>query len=239
MIDHVTIRVSDLDVSRLFYDHALGLLENAPEPHADEWSDFSIAAAEAERGVTRRLHVGFQADSRDEVDAWWRALTAAGTPDDGGPGLRPEYGPTYYGAFVLDPDGNSVEAVHWKPARGDGTILDHLWLRVRDLDAASRFYESVAPVVGYEVTRLESRTRVHGDGASFTVLEGPPTENVHLAFSALDRETVDAFHATGLAAGYASLGAPGKRPEYHVGYYAAYLRDPDGNNVEAVFHDRS
>ena len=118
-------------------------------------------------------------------------------------------------------------------------MIDHLWLRVRDLDAASRFYESVAPVVGYEVTRLESRTRVHGDGASFSVLEGPPTEHVHLAFSAPDRETVDAFHAGGLAAGYTSLGAPGERPEYHVGYYAAYLRDSDGNNIEAVFHDRS
>lgn len=238
MIDHVTIRVSDLDVSRSFYEHALGLLEHAPELHADEWGDFSMYPADVERGVTRRLHIGFQADSRDEVDRWWRAMTAADAPDDGPPGPRPEYGPTYYGAFVLDPDGNSVEAVHREPARGDGTVIDHLWLRVRDLEAASRFYDSVAPVVGYEVTRHDGRTRVHGDGASFSVLEGPPTENVHLAFAAPDRETVDAFHAAGLSGGYASLGAPGERPKYHVGYYGAFLRDPDGNSIEAVFHDR-
>ena len=242
MIDHVTIRVSDLDVSRSFYEHVLGHLEHAPEPYVDaafvEWGDFSMAPFDAERGVTRRLHIGFQADSRDEVDGWWRAMVAAGAPDDGAPGQRPEYGPTYYGAFVLDPDGSSVEAVHREPARGDGTVIDHLWLRVRDLDASSRFYEVVAPVVGYRVTRHEGRTRIHGEGASFSVLEGPPTENVHLAFSAADRETVDAFHVAGLAAGHGSLGGPGERPEYHVGYYGAFLRDPDGNNIEAVFHDR-
>ena len=242
MIDHVTIRVSDLDVSRMFYERALGRLEHAPEPSVEaafvEWGDFSIAASDAGRPVTRRLHIGFQADSREEVERWWHAMVAAGAPDDGAPGPRPEYGPTYYGAFVLDPDGSSVEAVQREPARGDGTVIDHLWLRVRDLDVASRFYDAVAPVVRYEVTRHEGRTRVHGDGASFSLLEGLPTENVHLAFSASDRETVDAFHVAGVAAGYASLGGPGQRPEYHPGYYGAYLRDPDGNAIEAVFHER-
>ncbi len=97
-------------------------------------------------------------------------MTAAGHPDDGTPGLRPEYGPTYFGAFVTDPDGNSVEAVHDRPARDDGTLLDHLWIRVADLAASTRFYEAVAPTVGYAVERLPDRTRIHGDGASVSVL---------------------------------------------------------------------
>ena len=70
-------------------------------------------------------------------------------------------------------------------------------------------------------------------------MEGEPTVGVHLAFAAVDTATVDAFHAAGVAAGYRSNGAPGLRPEYHAGYYGAFLLDPDGQNIEAVFHDRS
>jgi predicted lactoylglutathione lyase len=64
------------------------------------------------------------------------------------------------------------------------------------------------------------------------------TENVHLAFPAPDRETVGDFHAAATAAGHASNGAPGERSQYHDGYYAAYVLDPDGANVESVFHGR-
>ena len=66
----------------------------------------------------------------------------------------------------------------------------------------------------------------------------PPSTPVHLAFAAPDRATVDAFHAAALAAGGRDNGAPGLRPRYHAGYYAAFALDPDANNVEAVFHDR-
>jgi catechol 2,3-dioxygenase-like lactoylglutathione lyase family enzyme len=66
----------------------------------------------------------------------------------------------------------------------------------------------------------------------------PVTENVHFAFPAPDRETVVAFFEAATAAGYASNGAPGERPQYHSGYYAAYVLDPDGVNVESVRHDR-
>jgi catechol 2,3-dioxygenase-like lactoylglutathione lyase family enzyme len=69
-------------------------------------------------------------------------------------------------------------------------------------------------------------------------MEGEPTSRVHLAFGVPDRETVAVFHRLGTSAGFESLGEPGERPAYHPGYYAAYLRDPDGHNVEAVFHDR-
>jgi len=88
------------------------------------------------------------------------------------------------------------------------------------------------------VTRHDGRTRIHGDGASLSVLDGAPTENVHLAFAVPDSGTVSAFHTAGLEAGFASLGAPGDRPRYHAGYFGAYVADPDGNNIEAVHHDR-
>jgi catechol 2,3-dioxygenase-like lactoylglutathione lyase family enzyme len=157
---------------------------------------------------------------------------------DGQPGPRPQYGPDYYGGFVLDPDGNSAEAVHNGPPPSEGRVLDHLWLRVRSLADSRRFFETFAPVLGYAVRPLPDRVQIRTSGATFSVLEGEPTENVHLAFAAPDRATVDSFHRAGLDAGFASLGEPGERPEYHPGYYGAYLADPDGNNVEAVFHER-
>ncbi len=190
-----------------------------------EWDDFSISEETAARPATRRLHVGFYAESPLHVDAWWSALTAVGYQSDGAPGPRPAYGPAYYGAFVLDAAGNSVEAVHDGPRRQPG-VIDHLWLRVRSLEAATRFYEAVCPPVGHSVERHEGRTQIRGPGATFSLVEGRPTENLHLAFSAPDRQTVDAFHRAGLEAGYASNGGPGERPEYHVGYYGGIPERP-------------
>ena len=68
------------------------------------------------------------------------------------------------------------------------------------------------------------------------LVEGTPTTPLHLAFAAPDRETVDRFHVAVLSGGGHDNGSPGERPHYHPGYYAAYAIDPDGNNVEAVFH---
>jgi catechol 2,3-dioxygenase-like lactoylglutathione lyase family enzyme len=118
-------------------------------------------------------------------------------------------------------------------------VIDHLWLRVHDLEASTRFYEAVCPSVDHTVERYEGRTQIRGGGATFSLVEGMPTENLHLAFAAADIATVAAFHHIGLEHGYTSNGAPGERPCYHPGYHAAYLLDPDGNNIEAVFHDRS
>lgn len=242
MIDHVTIRVADVAASARFYEYVFEALEYAGEPYdggeLPEWNDFSIAGATSERRPTTGIHVGFCARSHAQVETWWETLTAAGYRSDGAPGPRPEYGPDYYGAFVLDPDGNSVEAVIQARTPAIEGVIDHLWLRTADLERATRFYEQVVPIVGHSVDRLPERTRVSGPGASVSLLAGVPSENVHLAFAAPDQAVVDAFHEAGTRAGHASLGEPGERPEYHAGYYGAYLADPDGHNVEAVFHDR-
>jgi hypothetical protein len=78
------------------------------------------------------LHVGFGVSSRERIDEFWRVGTEAGYRDDGEPGPRPEYGDDYYGGFLLDPDGDSVEAVHFEGVRGG---VDHLWLRVANVEA--------------------------------------------------------------------------------------------------------
>jgi catechol 2,3-dioxygenase-like lactoylglutathione lyase family enzyme len=135
-----------------------------------------------------------------------------------------------------------VEAVHHGEPRGGDNRLDHLWIRVRDLVESRFFYETVAPLVGLRVREGAAANRFHvaGDSRSFALVRDEPvTENVHLAFPAPDRATVDAFHAAAVESGFRDNGAPGERPQYHAGYYGAYVLDPDGNNVEAVFHDRS
>ena len=240
LFDHVTLRVSDLEASRRCYDLALAEL-GYDEPYRaegfSEWEDLGIKEGDP---PTRNLHLALVASARDQVDSWWQAMTAAGHPDDGEPGPRPQYTPSYYGAFVRDPDGNSLEAVHREGIERGVNRLDHLWIRVRDLTESRLFYETVAPTVGLRVRDGdERRFHVVGAGRSFALVQDEPvTENVHIAFPASDQATVDAFHRAALEAGFRDNGAPGERPQYHEGYYGAFVLDPDGNNIEAVFHDR-
>jgi catechol 2,3-dioxygenase-like lactoylglutathione lyase family enzyme len=241
VLDHVTIRVSDRDVSERFYRtvlSTLGIEPTSETPEFVEWDTFSLSAATADRPVTRRLHIGFVAPSREHVDEFWRVGTAAGYRDDGAPGPRPQYSPSYYGGFLLDPDGNSAEAVTHE-ATQDRRVVDHLWIRVADVAASKRFFETIAPSARLQL-RHDSPERASflAERASFSVVAGEPTEHVHLAFDAADNATVDAFHRTAVDAGYTDNGAPGERPEYHPGYYAAFVLDPDGNNIEVVNHNR-
>jgi catechol 2,3-dioxygenase-like lactoylglutathione lyase family enzyme len=117
-----------------------------------------------------------------------------------------------------------------------GRLVDHLHLRVADLEASKRFYRAVLEALG---RGLSAEGDAFGGDFSadelFVSADGEPTSGLHLAFQAPDRETVDRFHEAALAAGGRDNGAPGERP-YHPGYYAAYVLDPDGNNIEAVFH---
>ncbi|MDQ3823612.1 MAG: VOC family protein [Actinomycetota bacterium] len=236
----MTIRVSDREASERFYETVLSTLGIEPTSLTGEyveWDDFSLSQAAPEELVTQRLHIGFFAPSRAHVDEFWRAGTEAGYRDDGAPGLRPQYRDDYYGGFLLDPDGNSAEAVHHGIPGRRG--IDHLWIRVADVAASKRFYETVAPYTGFRLRHdSPDRAGFAGDGASFSTVAGMPTEGVHMAFGASDDETVRAFHRVALEAGYRDNGGPGERPVYHEGYYAAYVLDPDGNNVEVVNHNR-
>jgi catechol 2,3-dioxygenase-like lactoylglutathione lyase family enzyme len=120
VIDHLTIGVSDLARSREFYARALiplGFAEIGPWSAdareiafgLEEADDFAISTAYPSAAP---VHVAFAADRREQVDAFYAAALDAGGRDNGPPGLRPEYSSEYYGAFVLDPDGNNIEAVH-------------------------------------------------------------------------------------------------------------------------------
>jgi predicted lactoylglutathione lyase len=117
-------------------------------------------------------------------------------------------------------------------------------MRVRDLEESRRFYEAALAPLGFGILypyKGESSFGVEGaDGGAddSRILAGTtPSTNIHVAFSATDREPVDAFHRAIL--GGRDKGASGLRPEYHAGYYGAFVPNPDGNNVEAVHQDRA
>ena len=216
MFARVELRADDLATSRRFYATVLGALLIAPTRRDAEgrgvgWADFALAQADAEQPPTRRLHIGFAAPSREAVDAFWEAGLRAGHNDDGPPGVRAQYVHDYYGAFLLDPDGNSVEAVHYDGVRRDGTV-DHLWIRVADLDVARAWYEALAPTAGWRVRDAdEARVQVEVPGAGGSlalVADGRPlTQRAHLAVVA---------------------------PGGGAGAAAGLRHDPDGNRVELL-----
>lgn len=126
-----------------------------------------------------------------------------------------------------------------------GRLIDHIQLVVRDLAASRRFYDAVFSSLdiplGGDAEDYFWVDELFVSSADSKAAQGHLTGRHHLAFQAKDRAAVDAFHKAGLAAGATDNGAPGIRA-YHPGYYAAFLLDPDGNNIEAVFHgeaDRS
>jgi catechol 2,3-dioxygenase-like lactoylglutathione lyase family enzyme len=195
MLERVTVRARDPDASARVYAAVLESLDLALERTGDGFAceEFSLEPASEANPPTGALHIAFGAPSRDHVDAAWRAATAGGARDDGPPGPRPEYRDDYYGAFVLDPDGNGVEAVHHGAVRGPG-VVDHLWIRVADVAAARAFYSELAPHAGLRHgTEAPDRAQFVGAGGSFSLVAGPPvTEHAALAFPAdVDRSERD------------------------------------------------
>ncbi len=122
-------------------------------------------------------------------------------------------------------------------------MLDHLSLAVADLERAAAFYDAALGALGY--ARVWSFPDAVGYGPpgggdklalKADAAAGAPGARFHLAFTARDAAAVDAFHAAALANGGRDHGAPGPRPHYGAGYYAAFVVDPDGHVIEAVFH---
>jgi len=230
MFDHVGVAVSDFAASERFYRTVLYALRVEPT-HADAelvgWEDWWIGPVDREHSVTRGLQVGFVAPDGAAVDTFRQAGIDAGHQHDG--------------AFLLDPDGNRVEAIHRDRERpaADGCI-DRLWLRVRDPQASRDFYATVAPYAGLRLAHdAPDRVQFAGSDFSFSLVNDGRrlSEHVHIAFTADADATVREFHAAALAAGYEDHGAPGERPVYHPGYYGAFVLDPDGHNVEVVNHN--
>lgn len=120
-------------------------------------------------------------------------------------------------------------------------MIDHVSVAVSDLEAATRFYEIVLGTLG--ISKLEGRPATVGFGKAYPefwinlraeMTPLAPTSGSHICFRARTTELVDAFHAAALSAGGSSDGAPGLRPHHGDGYYAAFIRDADGNRIEAV-----
>jgi len=120
-------------------------------------------------------------------------------------------------------------------------MIDHVSIAVRDLDRSARFYQGVLAAIGYE--KLVVRPRTIGFGKAYpefwlnlraTMAPVEVDSGAHVALRVRTIELVEAFHAAALAAGGTSDGVPGLRPQHGEGYYAAFIRDPDGNRIEAV-----
>jgi len=120
-------------------------------------------------------------------------------------------------------------------------VIDHIGVNVSDYDRSRDFYSKALAPLGYEVLMepIPGHAGFGRDRKPDFWISGertPITENVHVALAAPDRATVDAFHAAALEAGGTDNGEPGLRQHYHPTYYGAFVRDPDGNNIEVVCH---
>lgn len=120
-----------------------------------------------------------------------------------------------------------------------GRLIDHIQLVVRDLAASRTFYEATLGALGIPIGGADEgyfwADELFVSSADSIAAQGHLTGRHHLAFQARDEAAVKAFYEAALAHGGKDNGAPGPRP-YHPGYYAAFVLDPDGNNIEAVFH---
>jgi catechol 2,3-dioxygenase-like lactoylglutathione lyase family enzyme len=260
MISHLTVGSNDVARSRRFYDatmDALGLARvheardavayaRIPRSFPWIWVMPPFDGLPATRG--NGTHIAFLAGNDKHVADFHAAALANGGSDEGAPGLRPHYAADYFAAYVRDPDGNKLQAVHFgdgRRAKDSNEILSHVTLGTNDLARAKAFYDKVLATLG--LGRLEDEDdEASGYGVADTQVpwvyahrpfDGGPASRAngtHVAFLAPSREAVDAFHAAALALGGSDEGAPGPRPQYSENYYGAYVRDPDGNKLQAV-----
>ena len=242
VFDHITLRVSDLAAGSIPFAAVLDQLEieqTARTPSFSVWGNFALTEADEAHPIALRVHVAFIAPTPNHVDRFWRAGVDAGFADDGAAGPRRVYADDYYAAFLKDAAGNSFEAVHRDGERPNG-VIDHVAIRVSNVETSTAFYSTIADAAGLTIRRQSPDSAAFDVGASdgsLLLFAGDPTQNIHIAFSGED-DDIRRFHADATVAGYRSNGEPGERPQYHAGYYAAYVLDPDGNNIEVVNHHR-
>jgi len=238
MFDHITLRVADLAVASSPLAALLDQLEieqTTSTPSLSVWGNFALTQTDGDHPIARRAHVAFIAPTPAHVDRFWQAGLDAGFADDGPAGPRPQYADDYYAAFLKDPAGNGFEAVHRNGRRPRG-IIDHVAIRVSDVEASTAFYSTIGPAAGLTIRRQapdRASLAVGTSDGSLSLIAGEPTQNIHLAFSG-DDDQVRRFHADATAAGYRSNGEPGERARYHDGYYAAYVLDPDASSTLVI-----
>jgi catechol 2,3-dioxygenase-like lactoylglutathione lyase family enzyme len=242
MFDHITLRVTDLaDASRAFTAllDELEVEQTTSTPSFSVWGKFAVTQTDEQHPIARRVDIAFIAPTPAHVKRFGQAGINAGFADDGPAGPRPQYADDYYAASLKDHAGNSFEAVHRDGRRPQGNI-DHVVIRATDVEASTAFYSTIGAAAGLTIRRQtadRAAFSVGGSDGSLLLIAGEPTQNVHIAFSGAD-DDVRRFHADATTAGYRSNGEPGERPRYHDGYYAAFVLDPHGNNIEVVDHHR-
>lgn len=263
MFSHFTLGTDDLERAQSFYTSVLAtlgqsLLETAPDegylmygppdrghPHLFISRPFDGLPATWSNG----FHIAYRVLDTAAVERFFEAALAHGGYDEGEPGMRPQYSADYYGAYVRDPDGNKLQAVCYTGGRragATGDIVSHITLGLADLDRERSFYSAVLGALGIVELPEESDEESSGYGIvgyELPVVYVQPTfdgrpatwgNGTHTAFAADSRDAVDRFHAAALAYGGTCDGPPGLRLNYSPNYYAAYVRDPVGNKLQAV-----
>ncbi|MHC8509849.1 MAG: VOC family protein [Rhodospirillales bacterium] len=268
MFSHFTLGSNDMARSRRFYDAVmppLGIGAIATAVHPDfsgygpggervsPWVSlcrpFDGGAASPGNG----FHIAFAAPDEAAVRAFHAAALANGGSDEGAPGLRPQYSEDYFGAYVRDPDGNKLQALHHGKGRSfgpGGDVISHITAPFDDPDAGLAFYGPVLAVLG--IAR-DAAMETPGEDYAFTkdgavkpcvFVQKPfngaparPGNGQHAAFAAKNRAHVDEFYETAVRLGAACEGPPGVRADYGADYYAAYVRDPAGLKIQAVRRD--
>ena len=156
------------------------------------------------------------------------------------------------GEYPPPPEG-AEHPIAGSPPKAARSVLDHVDIRVADVGSSLSFYEAALRPLGWRPQPRETDPSgavevgfESGAGTEFAIhaASSSPGQDVvttgaHIAFSAASRDAVHEFHAAALANGGRDIGAPGPRPVYSPGYYGAFVLDPDGNNIEAVWHDPS
>ncbi len=259
MLSHLTLGTNDPARARAFYDPTLAELGLDCVDGGDVYFAYGASAESGFRlwiaPPFDRLpatwgngtHLALLARDQAAVDAFHAAALAHGGYDEGAPGPREHYAPDYYGAYVRDPDGNKLQAVCFGDGRstvpGEAAV-SHVTLGINDVARAREFYGPVLATLDFECLREHDRGARYGRQAidlpwlsTVRPFDGRPASwgnGTHVAFLAPSRAAVDAFHATATALGGMDEGAPGLRPQYKEHYYGAYVRDLDGNKLQAV-----